>query len=292
VPSTQTIFLAHTKAIMKSTRLRICVLALATLAACKGGGETTAPVTESLSAPSAAAPATLTSQTICSDPSTTELSYDGESWIPAFRAFPTDDQYAPYGTAAPGSVWVGPFPMSGITNQTEPGTYFFRTTFTLPEDVKNARLAGVVHADNQATFYLNGEQFFQQQPPIAYSSFQDPIDPFDTRRDLVDGLNVVRVQLVNGGANPSTTALDFCYTVSYMLSPDGGNGADGGCPAAPSIAARYLQSLGLMPTSAAGRNLVALVADHMTQGARFEGYDKCDLGYAPAVVAFLNARLP
>jgi hypothetical protein len=271
---------------MKAIRLAVTALSLSALAGCDGVVDAPVPTAEeTLSVPTAAAPVPDETITICSDPSRTELSYDGATWIPAFATGP---QYAPYGTQIPGSTWVAPYPQAGIVS-VPPGTFFFRTAFTLPADVKNATLSGLVHADNQATFFLNGVQFFQQQPVVAYANFQDPVDAFSTSRDLVAGLNVVRVQLVNGGTEPSTTALDFCYTVSYRL---GGNNGNDRCPAAPSIAARYLQSRGLQPTSAEGRNIVTLVADHMTEGARFEGYDRCDAGYAPAVVAYVNARLP
>jgi hypothetical protein len=78
------------------------------------------------------------------------------------------------------------------------------------------------------------------------------------------------------------------------VAADGGNGGgnSGGCPAASELAAQYLLSVGIEPTSVEGQNVLALVADHMTKGSRFEGYHKCDAGYAPAVVAYVDALLP
>ena len=280
------------KAIRMALRFGVATLIIGALAACEGPLEAPVPVTESVSAPVAAALATE-SFTICSSPETTELSYDQVTWIPAFPGGPA---FAPYGAQIPGSQWVGPYPASTMFSSA-PNSYTFRTTFTLPADVRQATLSGAVHADNAATFYLNGEQFFEQSPVVAYANFQDPADEFFTRRDLVEGLNVVRVELINGGTEPTTTGLDFCLTVSYV--PDdgtggggnGGNGGNGRCPAAPAVAAAYLRTLGMDPNAGVGRNIVALVADHMTPGNDFDGYQRCDAGYAAAVQAFVEAQM-
>jgi len=59
------------------------------------------------------------------------------------------------------------------------------------------------------------------------------------------------------------------------------------CPAAPSIAAAYLHSIGLKPNDDDYRNYVAQVAEEMGTEASFNGLLPCDSGYAAAVIAFL-----
>jgi hypothetical protein len=200
---------------MKATRLAVTALSLFALAGCEGLVDAPAPADESLSAPVAFAKPEMESQTICSHPFTTQLSFVGISWIPAYATGP---QYAPYGTQIPGSFWVGPYYNSGIVDAPT-GTYWFRTSFTVPDDVHQVTLAGLVHADNQATLYLNGKEFWGQQPVVAYPNFQDPADAFLVRRS-VERTNEVRIELVNGGTEPNTTALNFCFTVTYRDRPD------------------------------------------------------------------------
>ncbi len=103
--------------------------------------------------------------------------------------------------------------------------------------------------------------------------------------------NVVEIELVYGGDTPSTAGLDFCYTVAYKSATGdcgGEDPGDKGCPAAPSIAARYLRELGLQASNA---DIIRLVARHMTQDARFEGLAKCDPAYDDAVRAYVDALL-
>lgn len=62
------------------------------------------------------------------------------------------------------------------------------------------------------------------------------------------------------------------------------------CPAAPSVATHYLKdTLHMEPGDDPAKNIIAQVADHMTQGARFDGIGKCEPGYQDAVITFVNA---
>jgi hypothetical protein len=62
------------------------------------------------------------------------------------------------------------------------------------------------------------------------------------------------------------------------------------CPAAPAIAGDYLRNqLGMHPNDDPYKNIVAQVADHMTQGAAFDGILPCEPGYGAAVIAFVSA---
>ena len=62
------------------------------------------------------------------------------------------------------------------------------------------------------------------------------------------------------------------------------------CKAAPAVANEYLDSINFV-----GRrrgDIISSVADHMTQGARFDGIDKCNVeAYRAAVIAYVIALL-
>lgn len=123
-----------------------------------------------------------------------------------------------------------------------------------------------MHADNQARFYLNGVQFFQQQPVVSYANFQDPADELSTPSGFTSGLNTVTIDLVNGGDVPSAAGLDSYYTVCYLVT---GGGGGAGCPTTPAVAERLLRDLEIKPNSATGRYVVAHMAVQATFG--FEG---------------------
>jgi hypothetical protein len=61
------------------------------------------------------------------------------------------------------------------------------------------------------------------------------------------------------------------------------------CPAAPAISNAYLDSISF--TGGRG-DINRLVAEHMTQGAWFDGIAPCEAGYADAVIAFVSALVP
>ena len=63
------------------------------------------------------------------------------------------------------------------------------------------------------------------------------------------------------------------------------------CPAAPSVAAHYLQGLGVKPGSATFKNVISLVAHHMGPQTDFDGVHACDAGYATAVKVFVNSHM-
>ena len=69
------------------------------------------------------------------------------------------------------------------------------------------------------------------------------------------------------------------------------------CVRRPRSARRLLpsrMSTSIASTSRGGRgDIISSVAQHMTQGARFDGIDKCDVeAYRAAVIAYVIARLP
>jgi len=62
------------------------------------------------------------------------------------------------------------------------------------------------------------------------------------------------------------------------------------CKAAPAVANKYLDSIDFK----GGRgDIINALAQHMTQGARFDGIDPCDVeAYRRAVIAYVTANLP
>lgn len=61
------------------------------------------------------------------------------------------------------------------------------------------------------------------------------------------------------------------------------------CPAAPSIAGKYLRNqLSMHPNDGPYQNIISQVAQHMTQQAAFDGILPCEPGYAAAVIAFVD----
>ena len=61
------------------------------------------------------------------------------------------------------------------------------------------------------------------------------------------------------------------------------------CKAAPAVANEYLDSIKF--TGGRGE-IISNVAQHMTQGARFDGIDPCDVeAYRAAVIAYVIALL-
>ena len=264
------------------TKLRISVLAFAVgaITACSE------PSLPDVTAPSALAASggNAVSHTICSGPGT-ELSFDRVAWFPAYPTIPQ----GPYGAT------IGESHNSGVTNAPI-GYSYYRTIFSLPADTKGFKLEGSLHADNQAAVSFNGTQFFQQLLQVAYQNFQSPEDPFSTNAGAVPGAaNTVVFDLYNAGG---AAALDFCYTISYQSATEssgdgGGDPIDAqGCPAAPAVAARILHDLGVKPNSALAKRILARVGDHMTQGAKFGGFDKCDPRYPTAVAVFVAPLLP
>ncbi len=64
------------------------------------------------------------------------------------------------------------------------------------------------------------------------------------------------------------------------------------CKAAPAVANEYLDSIDFEGGRGLKRgDIISSVAQHMTQGARFDGIDQCDVeAYRAAVIAFVDAH--
>lgn len=63
------------------------------------------------------------------------------------------------------------------------------------------------------------------------------------------------------------------------------------CPAAPSIAAHYLQSQSIKSGSKLFKNVISLVAQHMGPETNFDGIGACDSGYETVVKTFVDGHM-
>lgn len=67
-------------------------------------------------------------------------------------------------------------------------------------------------------------------------------------------------------------------------------GIEEDCKAAPAVANEYLDSIGFGPNRG---EILRSVAQHMTEGAQFDGIEKCNVeAYRAAVIAYVIAHLP
>lgn len=78
------------------------------------------------------------------------------------------------------------------------------------------------------------------------------------------------------------------YGLEPQITVSGSCAEEEECPAAPAIAAHYLHDQGIHPGSSEYQNIVSQVADHMGPETDFDGYEKCDPEYAPAVEDFVQ----
>jgi hypothetical protein len=259
------------------TSLPTAALALLGLAACAD------PAT----GPAALAPDPQVSLELVSGPASTTVCSDATT--ATANGWFTITPNAAYGGPIAGSLWVGPVANSGTTS-IPVGTYNFTATFTLPGDFQNASLSGAVLADNAVTITLNGGQIFDNKAGVydgsgnAVPHFQTA-EAFGAASGFQAGTNTVSLALFNSGFTTANLAdnpagLDFCFTVTYQV-----------CPAAPAIANDYLSAKGFKANSTTSKYIISLVANAMTQGAKFNGLAPCDAGYAAAVQAFVDAHL-
>jgi hypothetical protein len=140
----------------------------------------------------------------------------------------------------------------------------------------------LIHADDSAIGLLNGTKIFPHAVQVTSANFTDPPETFTATSPFVGGTNTFAVDLFNqNAAPPNPSATDFCFTVSYST-----------CPAAPAVANALLAEHGYKANSGTAKYIISLVANHMTQGAKFDGLAPCDAGYAAAVAAFVDLYLP
>ena len=98
-----------------------------------------------------------------------------------------------------------------------PGITRYRTLFQLPQGFSNASLVLQVHADNAATFFLNGVQIGQQVQMDTWDNFQDPAESFAVNDSSLfkGGTNVLEIEVLEIGG---ITALDYAAQVKYSTS--------------------------------------------------------------------------
>jgi len=107
------------------------------------------------------------------------------------------------------------------------GDIWYKVEFTLPSGFKNPSLTGKVHADNQATIFLNNpttNQIGQQTPQYTVLNFLDPAESFGTTSNFVTGKNILYFRITNVDM---VTGFDYNATVTYCLEPNVGGPVNG-----------------------------------------------------------------
>ncbi len=196
-----------------------------------------------------------------------------------------------------GAVWVSTdATWPGGTGNTEGNPNndqwrLFQDTFTLPvgATVTSANIAFT--ADNATDVYLNGNptpiattgNVYGPVPVSLPYNFSNVFTASFTPGPLTNTLSFV-VRNWGGNFNPNPTGLLYKAVVNYC-TPN----AAPECPAAPAVAAAYLQSLGIKPGSTQGKNIISQVAQHMGLQSNFDNVPACQLSnYSNAVKAYIN----
>ena len=135
--------------------------------------------------------------------------------------------YNPAFIVAKDQNWADPLPgtryISSDPNRQLPasGDIWYKVEFTLPSNAKSPSLNVKVHADNQATIFLNNpttNQIGQQTPQYSVQNFLDPAESFGTTANFVTGSkNTLYFRVTNVDF---ITGLDYNATVTYCLEPN------------------------------------------------------------------------
>lgn len=145
------------------------------------------------------------------DPSV-EVSFDGQSWAPAYAADGSGYWPAPFA----GSTWDVP---SSNRDQGygDPQPFFYRISFTAPAGFPSPTLSGAMAADDQsAAVSLNGTTIasWQTYPDAPYAYDPSPHSFSTTDASLFHtGTNVLQFETLNLGG---VTAVDFSATVAPL----------------------------------------------------------------------------
>jgi hypothetical protein len=114
--------------------------------------------------------------------------------------------------------------ISSAANRDSPqsGDIWYKVDFTLPPGFTNPLLSIQVHADNQATIFLNGatNQIGQQTPQGSTANFRDPSEVYVTTPAQASlfktGTNTLYIRITNLGG---PTGLDYLANVGYCQQP-------------------------------------------------------------------------
>jgi len=140
--------------------------------------------------------------------------FDGTNWVPALIVDP-NIAFLTWDTI-PGTQWNA----MNCTRTGPDGAHFaYRTTFVLPAVFTNPSLSILVHCDNAATVFLNGNDAAhtvgaQPDAEIA-ANFQNPAEMFTTNNAALfqPGLNTLSFDVHNISAE--ITGLDFLADICY-----------------------------------------------------------------------------
>lgn len=165
-------------------------------------------------------------------------------------------------------------------------------TVTIPSGITNVTVVSAVPSNGGTwTAVLDGNTI-----KVNKDSGNDSLDPgqsvaitFTADVACDPGVRTFQTHAYNGDDYTTDFTIAGPQPVVTVFAGDCGTAEE--CPAAPSIAAHYLKDQGVTPNDNVYKNIVAQVADHMGTGATFDGLDKCDPGYAAAVIAFVQGLL-
>ncbi|MGE5297638.1 MAG: hypothetical protein ACM3KM_00555 [Acidobacteriaceae bacterium] len=182
-----------------------------------------------------------------------------------------------------GAIWVNdtaiaPTP-SGIEGQNGGVDVWrlFSQSFNIPAGATVS--SAVLHftADNSVEAFLDNSSVGSAPSYTTVNDVSLTLTPGQHELEFV-----VKNDAYTGATNP--TGLLYKADVNYCVP-----NAAPECPAAPSIAAAYLKSLGIKSNSAVSKNIISQVAHKMGPQTDFSQVHACDLtGYSNAVKAYVN----
>ncbi len=156
----------------------------------------------------------------------------------------------------------------------------FSHSFTIPAGATLISANLHVSADNSVEAFLDNASVGTSPDFTTVSDLPLTITPGAHELEFV-----VKNDSYDGATNP--TAVIYKATVDYCV-PNTPPALE--CPAAPSIAAAYLKTLGIKSGSKEYKSIISLVAMHMGPQTFFDGVGACNLAYAGVVQAFVNAN--
>lgn len=181
-----------------------------------------------------------------------------------------------------GAIWVNntataPTPGGGGDGQDGSVNVWrlFSHAFTIPTSAVISSSMLHVAADNSVGAFLDNSFVGSAPGFLAVNDITLSPNP---------GLHELEFVVKNdayGAINP--TGLLYKAVVNYCVPP-----TPLSCPAAPSIAAKYLKSLGVKPGSSTEKNIISLVARFMGPQKNFGGVGACDSAYGAKVTSFVD----
>lgn len=142
------------------------------------------------------------------------------------------------------------------------------------DDPGNVTAVKLELTDNGTVFYSNNN-YFAGSGNVGTANFTIPWT-------ISSSGNHAIVVTASHGNSDGTDTVDVTIALNVSVNQ---------CPAAPSIAAHYLQSLGVKSGSKIYKNVVSLVAQHMGPTTMFDGVEACNADYPSIVQYFVVSNM-